>query len=246
MDPRKSTRSKVLPPTLLRSSARSSNGESESAKTMQTTQPTMKPSPDELTEIKAKASEWAAERLTDPKTVILDLETTGLLSRDPNTEICQVAITDTRGRPLFSMLVKPARPMSDEVIGIHGITNEQVQRQPIFPQIAKFLSFVLEGKQVVAYNADFDWKLMVHMYKKYEQEMPKTAGVSCAMDRYSEWCGEWNEKKQGWKWQKLPQLSGMPSHDAFADCISTLKVMELMAKNADKMDITADEISLDF
>ena len=206
----------------------------------------MKPTNEELTEFKGKASQWAAERLADPQTVVIDLETTGLLSRDPHTEICQVAITDTKGRPLFSMLVKPDRPMGAEVIGIHGITNEQVQHQPTFVQVAKFLSFVLTNKHVVAFNADFDWKIIVHMFKKYEQEMPKVTGVSCAMDKYSEWVGDWNEKKDGFRWQKLPQLSGMPSHDAFADCISTLRVLELMAKNADKMDITADEISLDF
>jgi DNA polymerase-3 subunit epsilon len=206
----------------------------------------MKPTSEELAEVKSRASQWAVERLADSKTVILDLETTGLLSRDPNTEICQVAITDTKGRPLFSMLVKPDRPMSDEVQRIHGITNDQVIDQPVFQQVAKMVSFVLEGKHVVAYNADFDWKLLVHMFKKYDQELPKVAGVACAMDQYSHWVGDWNEKKSGYKWQKLPQLSGMPSHDAFADCISTLKVMEMMAKNANKMDIDADEISLDF
>ena len=206
----------------------------------------MKPTPEELTEIKNKASEWAAERLADLSTVILDLETTGLLSRDPDTEIVQLSITDTKSRPIFSMLLKPAAPMGEEVIGIHKITNEQVQNQPMFAQVAKMITFVLENKHVVCFNADFDWKLLVHMYKKYEQKPPKVSGVSCAMDRYSEWCGEWNEKKDGYRWQKLPQLSGMPAHDAYSDCVSTLKVLELMAKNADKMDITADEISLDF
>jgi DNA polymerase III epsilon subunit-like protein len=206
----------------------------------------MKPTTEELAEYKSRASEWAAERLADSKTVILDLETTGILSKDPNTEICQVAITDTKGRPLFSMLVKPDRPMSEEVQGIHGITNAQVQDQPIFPQVAKFLAFVLEGKHVCCYNADFDWKLMVHMFKKYKQDLPKISGASCAMDRYSEFVGEWNARKEGFKWQKLPQLSGMPSHDAFADCISTLKVMELMASKFDRSKVEAEEIDLDF
>jgi DNA polymerase-3 subunit epsilon len=206
----------------------------------------MKPSPDQLTEIKAKASEWAAERLADLSTVVLDLETTGLLSKDPETEIVQLSITDTQSRPVFSMLLKPAAPMGEEVIGIHKITNEQVQHQPMFAQVAKMITFVLENKHVVCFNADFDWKILIHMYKKYEQKPPKVSGVSCAMDRYSEWCSEWSEKKQGWKWQKLPNLSGMPAHDAYSDCVSTIKVLEMMAKNADKMDITADEISLDF
>ena len=206
----------------------------------------MKPSPEELKEIKAAAAEWAVERLADLSTVVLDLETTGLLSRDPETEIVQLSITDTQSRPIFSMLLKPAAPMGEEVIGIHKITNEQVQHQPMFAQVAKMISFVLENKHVVCFNADFDWKILIHMYKKYEQKPPKVSGVSCAMDRYSEWCGEWSEKKQGWKWQKLPNLSGLPAHDAYSDCVSTIKVMEMMAKNADKMDITADEIDLNF
>ena len=206
----------------------------------------MKPTAEELAAVKEKASQWAAERLADSKTVFVDTETTGLPSRDPDTEICQIAITDTKGRPLFSMLVKPNKPMSAEVIGIHGITNEQVQHQPVFAQVAKFLSFVLEGKHVIAYNADFDIKLLWSLYKKYDQSMPNVAGVSCAMDRYSEWVGEWNDKKSGYKWQKLPQLSGMPAHDAFADCLSTIKVLEMMAKNASTLDIDAEDISLDF
>jgi hypothetical protein len=38
----------------------------------------------------------------------------------------------------------------------------------------------------------------------------------------------------------------MPAHDAYSDCVSTIKVMEMMAKNADKMDVTAEEIDLNF
>jgi DNA polymerase-3 subunit epsilon len=206
----------------------------------------MKPTDDQLKEYKTKASEWAHERLNDMDTVICDTETTGLLSKDPDTEIVQLAITDIKGRPLFSMLLKPNKPMSDEVIGIHGIANEQVQNQPMFHQVAKMIAFVLEGKHIVCWNSDFDVKLLWHMFKKYEQKMPKIAGASCAMDKYSEWCGEWSVKKDGFKWQRLPALSGMGAHDAYADCISTLKAMELMAGKYDPAAVSADEISLDF
>ena len=206
----------------------------------------MKPTDTELLEVKSQAAAWAQERLADSSTVIIDTETTGLPSRDPNTELCQISITDTKGKPLFSMLLKPNKPMGDEVIGIHGITNEQVQHQPMFPQVAKIISFVLENKHVVCYNSAFDVKLLWSLFKKYELPVPKVTGISCAMEEYSRWCGDWNEKKSGYKWQKLPQLSGMPSHDAFADCISTLKVMELMAGEFKREDVTADEISLDF
>ncbi len=206
----------------------------------------MKPTDDQLKEYKIKASEWAHERLNDMATVVLDTETTGLLSKDPDTEIVQLAITDIKGKPLFSMLLKPNKPMSDEVIGIHGIANEQVQSQPMFHQVAKMIAFVLEGKHIVCWNSDFDVKLLWHMFKKYDQKMPKIAGASCAMDKYSEWCGEWSVKKDGFKWQRLPALSGMVAHDAYADCLSTIKAMELMAGKHDPAAVTAEEISLDF
>jgi DNA polymerase III epsilon subunit-like protein len=207
---------------------------------------TMKPTDTKLKEIKEKAAEWAAERLADLSTVICDTETTGLPSKDPDTEICQLSITDNKGKPLFSMLIKPNKPMDDVVIGIHGITNEQVQHQPMFPQVAKMIAFVLENKHVVCWNADFDIALLWSLFRKYDQKLPKTAGASCAMDKYSEWCGEWNTKRDGFKWQRLPALSGLPAHDAYADCLSTLKAIELMASKFDPAAVEAEEISLDF
>ena len=76
-----------------------------------------------MTEVKSQAAAWAQERLADTATVIIDTETTGLPSRDPDTEVCQISVTDVKGKPLLVMLLKPNKPMGDEVIGIHGITN---------------------------------------------------------------------------------------------------------------------------
>jgi len=206
----------------------------------------MKPTNTEFQEYKAKAVVWAQERLADPNTVILDTETTGLPSKDPDTEVCQLSLTDTKGKPLFSMLLKPSKPMSDEVIGIHGISNEQVQHQPIFPQVAKMIEFVLINKHVVCYNASFDVKLLWSLFKKYNQPVPRVSGITCAMEKYSEWKGEWNEKKNSLRWHKLPNLSGMVAHDAYSDCISTLKVMELMAGKFNPSLVTAEDVCLDF
>jgi DNA polymerase-3 subunit epsilon len=220
------------------------NGEKESPPTMPISTTTVKPT--NLTEYKEAAAQWARERLADENTVILDLESTGILREDPETEIAQICITNVKGRPLFSMLLKPSQPMSDKVIGIHKIANEDIINQPIFPQVAKIIAFVLKGKHVVAFNADFDWKLLLHMFRKYEIEVPKVAGISCAMDRYSEWCGEWSDKKQGWKWQKLPNFLGIETHDALNDCQNTLKTIEKMAGRFNEEELTASDIDLDF
>jgi len=202
--------------------------------------------PTNLTEYKEKARIWAQERLTDSNTVILDLESTGILREDPETEIAQICVTNVKGRPLFSMLLKPTQPMSEKVIDIHKITNEDIFNQPVFPQVARMISYVLRDKHVVAFNADFDWKLLVHMFKKYDIEVPKVAGISCAMDRYSEWCGEWNSKRDGFKWQRLPNFLGIDTHDALNDCLNTLRTMEKMAGAYDEAALDADSIDLDF
>ena len=207
---------------------------------------TMKPTKQQQLEFKQNSEQWALERLSDPNTVIVDTETTGLPSKDPDTEIVQLAITDVKGRPLFCMLIKPANPMKEEVIEIHKITNEQVINQPTFPQLAKIISFVLENKHVVCWNSDFDVKLLWSLFKKYKQPMPKISGASCAMDKYSEWVGEWSAKKEGFKWQRLPQLSGLPAHDAFSDCLSTIKVMEMMANKVNQEELNAEDIDLNF
>lgn len=206
----------------------------------------MKPSEAELKEFKSNAKNWATERLSDPKTLIIDVETTGILSKDPDTEVVQVSAINTAGRSVISLLVKPNKPLTQELIDVHGITNEMLIDAPTFPQVAKLLSFIFEGKHIVAYNADFDLKLLWHLFKKYSVPAPKTSGASCCMDKYSEWCGEWSVKKEGFKWQRLPNLSGLPSHDALSDCASTLKVIELMAGAYDPATVKSEEIDINF
>ena len=195
---------------------------------------------------KQEAKEWATERLSDPNTVILDVETTGIPSKDPNTEIVQLSIINRDARPVLTMMLKPSQPMSAEVQSVHGITNEMVQDKPFFLQVCQVISTYLTGKHVVAYNADFDISLLLSLYDRYKEPRPVFAGASCAMDQYSAWCGEWSEKKNDFKWQKLPNLSGMPSHDALADCLSTLKVIQKMSGFFDEVAQDANLIDIDF
>lgn len=84
------------------------------------------------------------------------------------------------------------------------------------------------------------------MFKKYDLEKPNVSAISCAMDKYSEWCGEWNSKRDGFKWQRLPNFTGLSSHDAFNDCQNTLKVLQKMSGVFNEENLTANDISLDF
>jgi len=66
------------------------------------------------------------------------------------------------------------------------------------------------------------------------------------MDKYSEWTGEWNTKRDGFKWQRLPNFIGVESHDAFNDCQNALKAMQKMAGNFEGGKVNSEDIDLDF
>lgn len=51
------------------------------------------------------------------------------------------------------------------------------------------------------------------------------AGYDCAMLRYAEWVGEWNNYHNSFCWQKLEG----GDHSALGDCATTLAVLEKMA-----------------
>jgi len=205
---------------------------------------TTAPTEELTTEAREEATAWVRERLADPDTLIVDTETTGILSRDPTTEICQISIINTAGRPVLSMLLKPHAKIGEEAFGKHGITAEMVEAAPDFAEAAAILSRVIAGKHLVAYNAAFDIHLIVHLFGKYGIEPPEF-DVSCAMEAYSKWCGNWDARKGDWKWHRLPQLAYGQAHDALTDCQSTLLLMKKMVGDfSDEPD--PNDIDLDF
>jgi DNA polymerase-3 subunit epsilon len=91
--------------------------------------------------------------------IVLDTETTGFdpLKGDRMVEIGCLEIVDLlpTGRT-FHHVINPERHISDEVIRVHGITNERVRNAPKFRDIeAEFLDFVGDAP-LVAHNAAFD------------------------------------------------------------------------------------------
>ena len=51
------------------------------------------------------------------------------------------------------------------------------------------------------------------------------------MRQYARWRNEWDERKQDYRWHKLPVLAapGVKAHSAAGDCQSTLHVLRRMA-----------------
>lgn len=203
------------------------------------------PTEDEITKAKEEATLWAKERLADVNhTLIIDTETTGILSRDPSTEICQISIINLAGKPVLSMLLKPNAVMGKEAFEKHGITPEMLLHAPTFEEAAPLIARIIAGQHVIAYNAAFDIHLLVHLFMKYEIEPPEF-DTSCAMEAYAKWMGRWEVRKGDWKWHKLPQLAYGQAHDALVDCTSTLLLMKRMIGDFDDQP-SSDDINLDF
>ena len=89
--------------------------------------------------------------------VAFDIETTGLkVSQEAITEIGAVVIQNGEITDRFQTFVDPGRHLSNEIIALTGITDQMLQGAPKPAQALRdFLAFV-NGRPLVAHNAEFD------------------------------------------------------------------------------------------
>lgn len=92
-------------------------------------------------------------KLTRPLNV-LDLETTGTdISRDRIVQLAVIQVQPDGTEKRLEQLFNPGFPMSEEVIAIHGITNEMVHNQPAFVALAPVVHEWFKGCDLAGYNA---------------------------------------------------------------------------------------------
>lgn len=107
--------------------------------------------------------------------IILDTETTGI---DPKQghRIVEIGCVEMVDRKLtgnnFHVYINPQRLMEQEVINVHGITNEFVADKPVFAQIADDFYRYLQGAQLVIHNAPFDMGFMNHEFQLLQRGFP--------------------------------------------------------------------------
>lgn len=173
---------------------------------------------------RSSATEWARALLQrDPNTwVILDTETTGLGRLD---EICQIAIIDGVGNVLLNKLVKPTIDIPEQARSIHGISNEIVQSAESFEQLIPEIQAILQDRLLVIYNASFDIRMLNQSASAWNCALLLNLGdLNCAMKKYAQWYGDWNERRGDYRWQSLPG----GDHSAVGDCLAVLKLINKM------------------
>lgn len=151
---------------------------------------------------------------------ILDTETTGL--NDP--EVIELAVIDIDGEMMINQQFKPKTEISLGATNIHGITNAMLALKPEWPVVGASLERDIFTRKLLIYNYVFDDQAIRNTYELHNLTPPSFQG-ECVMQWYSHFCGEWNEFRGSYRWQKLPG----GDHSALGDCIATMEVIELMA-----------------
>ena len=171
--------------------------------------------------------------------LILDTETTGL---DDDAEVVELAVIDCTGAVLLDTLVRPSGPVPAEAAAIHGITDAMLAEAPTWSEIHARFCGLVEGRQVVIYNHEFDVRVINQTARRYGLQAPQGfdlaldgSAVHCAMQAYAEFRGEWSAEKGRYRWQKLSAAAEQQgvtvtnAHRALGDCLMTLGVVRAMA-----------------
>ncbi|MFE3557337.1 3'-5' exonuclease [Streptomyces sp. NPDC059193] len=176
---------------------------------------------------RAQASDWARRTLADPRTVLIDLETTGLTT----PYAVQIAAIDAYGRTIIDTLVQPQEPIEDGAIAVHGVTMEMVREAPIYAAILPRLADALTGRHCVAYNSAFDRECLARETARATAAgHPQASALwqsltwADAMEPYAAWRGLWHAGRGTYRAQPLGG-----THRAASDCFTLLERMNAMA-----------------
>jgi len=169
--------------------------------------------------------------------VVLDTETTGL--KRP-CEIIDISIVDCSGVVLLDRLLQPKMAISPFIEDLTGITNDMVSGQISWPDLRHEVLNIIEGRDVLVYNATFDrhmmhctddmWGLPKREYKS------DVTNWFCVMETYAEYFGAWNEYYGSYRWQKLTdamdqqKLLVLDAHRANADATMTMWLIDHMCQ----------------
>lgn len=101
--------------------------------------------------------------------IVLDTETTGLYA-EKGDRIVEIGCVEVLNRQItgkeYHCYINPEKEMSDEVIKIHGITNEFLVDKPLFKDIAKEFCDFISGAELIIHNAPFDVGFINEEFKR--------------------------------------------------------------------------------
>lgn len=93
--------------------------------------------------------------------IAIDTETTGLnCGHDEIIEVAAILFENWIPKLKFETLLKPSSPISSQIVGLTGITNDMVENAPRFGQISDCLLDFISSYNLVGHNLKFDLKFL--------------------------------------------------------------------------------------
>lgn len=129
------------------------------------------------------------ENRQDERLIVLDTETTGINPREGH-RIVEIGCVEMINRQLtgrnYHVYIKPMAHgmqmvMDQEVIDIHGLTDEFLHDKPVFEQIGQEFVDFIKGARLVIHNAKFDVGFMDHEFSMIPG-LPKTEDICTITD----------------------------------------------------------------
>lgn len=114
--------------------------------------------------------------------VAFDLETSGAYPL--GSEVVEFGAARWKNGQIiakYETLLKPKEPMSDFIIGIHGITNEMVADAPLMKNKIKEIRSFLDGAILMAHHAPFDMGFMQLEFQKYLLPSPEEPAICTSL-----------------------------------------------------------------
>ncbi len=105
--------------------------------------------------------------------VAFDTETSGAFPI--GCDICEIAAVKWQNGKVidrFQSFVAVPKPMSEFIIGIHGITNEMVKDAPSASKVVKDFRDFVSGTIMVAHHAPFDLGFLAYEMEKNDIKLP--------------------------------------------------------------------------
>lgn len=129
---------------------------------------------------------------TRTRQLIMDTETTGFEDQggDRIVEVGIVEMVDRKftGNKLH-VYINPEKQMNEEVIRVHGISNEFLLDKPKFADVAQQIYDFMVGSEVIAHNAAFDMRFLKMEFDKvgltdFLESIHITDSLTIAKDLY--------------------------------------------------------------
>jgi DNA polymerase III epsilon subunit family exonuclease len=117
--------------------------------------------------------------------VVFDCETTGTdVAEDEVVSLALVRLDqDGLEASRYTVLVRPSQPIPAEATAVHGISDADVARAPMFAEIAVELLGRLADAVFVAHNARFDLGMLQHAFARVGADY-EPRGVACTLEAF--------------------------------------------------------------